>query len=60
LYTDYPWKESFGVVDIPGGNGDDWHTISADVKNVAGEHALWMKFFGEGDNLFSIDWFQFE
>ena len=48
------------MVDIPGGNGDDWHTISADVKNVAGEHALWMKFFGEGDNLFSIDWFQFE
>ncbi len=60
LFKDYPWKESFGVVDIPGGNGNDWQIISADVKNVAGEHALWMKFFGEGDDLFSIDWFQFE
>lgn len=60
MYKDYPWKQSFGIVDVPPGDGETWQTVSTNIQKVDGEHALWMKFFGEGDNLFSIDWFRFE
>lgn len=60
IYKGYPWNESFGIVDVPPGDGETWQTIAANVQNVDGVHALWMKFFGEGEDLFSIDWFQFE
>lgn len=60
LYKDYPWKSSIATIQVPASNGDgSWQTITADVHGITGEHALWMKFFGEGKELFSIDWFRF-
>jgi beta-xylosidase len=61
LYKDYPWKKSIATVKVPPVHGkEEWQTITANMdENIEGEHALWMKFFGEGDELFSIDWFRF-
>ena len=60
LKLGYPWRPNIGTAEIPGGgNAGTWQTITAEVDNVRGVHALWLKFTGEGDDLFAIDWIRF-
>jgi arabinoxylan arabinofuranohydrolase len=60
LAFDMPWKESVATIDIPGGgNQKKWEIKTAAVKNSKGVHALWLRFYGEGDSLFAIDWIKF-
>jgi arabinoxylan arabinofuranohydrolase len=60
LSIDYPWGESVGTVDIPGNTGKAWQTVQASVKKITGVHALWLNFYGKGDDLFAVDWLNFE
>jgi len=61
ISIDSPWGQRLGSIAIPG-NGDNktWQTFTCNVKTPKGVHALWFKFYGEGDNLFNLDWFTFE
>jgi arabinoxylan arabinofuranohydrolase len=59
LALDYPWKASIGQVTIPAGDGKTWQTVSANVRKASGVHALWLRFYGDGNDLFAVDWLQF-
>ena len=60
LALDMPWHPSIATLDIPGGRGENgWRTATADLEKVTGIHALWLRFDGQGDDLFSIDWLEF-
>jgi len=60
LVPDMQWHRAVGTAEIPAKKGDnDWQNVTIPVEKIKGVHALWLKFSGEGDNLFSIDWFKF-
>jgi len=57
---DNQWGPSIGYVDVPGsGDGKTWITLTGKIKPVTGIHALWLRFGGQGEDLYKIDWFQF-
>jgi hypothetical protein len=54
------WHGPIGTMEIPGGgDGRNWQEITVDVKKVSGVHALWLRFTGEGEDLFAVDWIRF-
>jgi hypothetical protein len=60
IALDQPWHGSVGTVDVPAGSGDQkWITLSCKLKQVTGVHSVWLKFEGEGDDLFDVDGFKF-
>ncbi len=57
---DNQWGPSIGSIEVPGnGDGKTWITLSGKVKPVEGVHAVWLRFGGQGEDLYRIDWFQF-
>jgi len=57
---DDSWKQSICRMDIPGnGTAGAWQEITVDVKQVTGVHALWIRFQGDGEDLYELDWFRF-
>jgi len=61
LTLDQPWHRSIGFVDVPPGNDQQgWVMLEGDLSEVQGVHALWLRFYGEGEDLFSVDWFTFQ
>ncbi len=57
---DNPWGASIGSVSVPDhGSSGTWQKLSCAIGSVKGVHAIWLRFDGEGDNLFQVDWFQF-
>lgn len=59
LALDMPWHQSIGSVDIPGAEQGKWQNITVALKSNSGVHALWLRFYGEEGELFSMDWFRF-
>jgi hypothetical protein len=60
IAIDAPWGESIGIIDVPGnGDGKMQKTLSCKIRGASGKHALWLRFSGKGDDIFSVDWFQF-
>jgi arabinoxylan arabinofuranohydrolase len=61
LTVDKPWHTQLATIDIKANTGNkEWQTLSFDVTSICGVHALWFQFWGQGEDLMSIDWFQFE
>ena len=61
IYLDQPWYNKLAEIKIEPATGEkQWRTLSFDVEEVSGVHALWFQFYGKGNDLFSIDWFRFE
>lgn len=57
-----PWGPSIGHVDVPAGNVDgEWLTLSGTINPdlAKGEIALWLRFWGNGDDFYRIDSFRF-
>jgi len=59
LALDMPWRHYGAALDIPAGVDRAWQTLTFDVKKISGVHALWLNFYGEGDDLFDVDWLSF-
>ena len=60
LSADKPWHSQLAELNIEARKGiKKWQTLDFEVSPVTGIHALWFQFYGEGDDLMSIDWFQF-
>lgn len=57
IYSDKPWHKKLATLTIA--SHHDWQTLSFPVKSEAGIHALWLEALGNNDDLFEIDWFQF-
>lgn len=56
---DQPWGKKLGNLDITGELSGEWLTVSSDIKKTEGVHAVWLVFTGENDEMFEIDWFEF-
>ncbi len=49
-----------GTCAVPGTGGwKTWTDVTCNVSGVTGEHDLYLKFTGESDYLFNLDWFKF-
>ncbi len=59
LALDRPWRPAVGSVEIPGKENGTWLNFTVAIKRISGVHALWLRFYGEEGELFSIDWFRF-
>lgn len=61
LTADKPWQLQLGRVNVkPGPNQNDWQEITYEVNpKVTGVHALWLQFWGDGENLLEVDWIRF-
>lgn len=60
IAIDTPWGESIGNIAVPGnGDGNKWTLLTCKTEQVKGVHAIWLRFSGEGTDLFKVDWFQF-
>jgi arabinoxylan arabinofuranohydrolase len=58
---DDSWGPVIASLNMPeNGDGKTMQTLSCKVKNVKGVHALWFRFWGDGDDLAKIDWFTFK
>ena len=53
------WGPNIGTVEIPGGGDPGWQSITVELDDVTGVQALWLRFTGEGEDLFTIDWIRF-
>ena len=59
LILDRPWKPSVCTIEVPASTSGDWITLKATVSSASGVHELWLKFSGEGEEFFDVDWLQF-
>jgi GH43 family beta-xylosidase len=60
IAIDTPWGESIGNIAVPGnGDGNKWTLLTCKTEQVKGVHAIWLRFSGDGSDLFKVDWFQF-
>ena len=49
-----------GIMEVPGGgNAAAWQEITVEVEPVSGIYPLWLRFLGEGENLFAVDRIRF-
>ena len=60
IAIDNSFGPSIGRIDIPGGfDGKTSQILSCKIKATKGVHAVWLRFWGESDDLIKVDWFQF-
>ncbi len=60
LKAGMPWGTAVSSVEVPDSTcRAGWVTLTAPAQEVRGVQALWLVFSGEGEELFSVDWFQF-
>jgi arabinoxylan arabinofuranohydrolase len=61
INADKPWHQQLAEIVIePNPDKKEWRTLSFNIEKVSGVHALYLSFQGEGDDLMSIDWFEFD
>ncbi len=61
LVLDRPWKPSVCTIEVPASDHPgDWINLRAPVTDANGVRELWLKFSGDGEHLFSVDWIQFQ
>ena len=61
IALDNSWGSSVGTIVIPGdGEGKTSRTYSCTIRKAEGIHALWFRFKGDPDELFSLDSFVFD
>jgi arabinoxylan arabinofuranohydrolase len=60
LMLDQPWHPVIATINVPANLGEkQWIKLSCKIDKVNGVHALWLKFNGQGTELFDVDWFKF-
>lgn len=62
LVADRPWNRPFATIGVPAEiPAKDRIILKAGTGSLAGVHALWLRFSGEGEeDMFTIDWLLFE
>jgi hypothetical protein len=57
---DRSWGRPFAGVDVPAAKEEaGWQTLKTSVENIQGIRTLWLRFMGEGESLYSVDWLRF-
>jgi hypothetical protein len=62
LILDQPWLSTLAEVKVPARTetGEPFIIRQKITKPAKGVHALWLLFEGKGNDLFEVDWFQFQ
>ncbi|WP_319592481.1 family 43 glycosylhydrolase [uncultured Draconibacterium sp.] len=60
VHIDQPWGPKIGVLAVPGNTKNNWQIITADIKETEGKHALWLRFNGNSEKMYTLDWIKFE
>lgn len=61
LQLDSTWSSPVGTIEIPGGgDGKKWVTITTNIKEIKGVHALHLTFNAQEKESYTIDWFNFK
>jgi hypothetical protein len=57
---DNSWGANYGTLEVPGGgDGKTWVTLTCNIKEMKGIHALHLSFIGEEKESFNVDWLKF-
>jgi len=56
---DKPWHKRLAILEIKPCETSNWQIQTFPIEKVTGVHALWLHFYGEDEEMFSIDWFTF-
>jgi hypothetical protein len=60
VILDQSWGSPVGRIEIPGKEkAGESVILRQKIRPIDGVHALWLRFDGEGDDLFQVDWFTF-
>ncbi len=60
MMIDQPWHKKIAEIKIDSTEKNiDWQTLTFNVEKITGVHALWLQFFGEGNEMFEVDWIRF-
>lgn len=61
LRLDAPDGLLFSYIDVPNtGSNNSWNTINTKLKEVSGEHNIYVVFKGDETDLVNINWLQFK
>lgn len=58
--ADKAWGRTVAEVAVPAEDGGKWVTLGSAVSNLQGIRALWLRFYGNGRELFAVDSFIFK
>lgn len=58
--ADKPWHKRLALLEIKPTTDSQWHELTFPVERTEGVHALWLHFYGDDLEMFSIDWFSFK
>jgi arabinoxylan arabinofuranohydrolase len=56
---DKPWHRRLAQLEIEPSENGGWQELTFPVERAEGIHALWLHFYGDDGELFTIDWFRF-
>lgn len=59
IRLDQPWHTPIAKINVPGNDNSDWTTITQKIEKTEGTHAVWLTFYGENDEMYEVDWFEF-
>lgn len=58
--SDKPWHKRLALLEIKPSLDNQWQDYTFPVEHAEGIHALWLHFYGDDLEMFSIDWFSFK
>lgn len=57
---DKPWHQRIAEIEVQGSEGGgEWQTLSFKIEPADGIHAVYLEFYGDGEDLMEVDWFRF-
>ena len=59
IITDQPWHAVVGSIEIPAGDSKTIKSFTCTINKIKGVHALWLRFSGEKEKLFTLESFKF-
>ena len=59
IFDEQIWHQKLGEIEVDPSLDDRWITVSTGLNSTKGIHQIWLQFWGEGTDLFSIDWISF-
>jgi len=58
---DHFWSPAIAIIDVPAATEEGgYQSLTAKIASVSGIHALILRFYGQGENIFKVDWLEFE
>ena len=57
---DKPWHRRLAILEVEPGDDDQWQELTFPVETAEGVHALWLHFYGDDREMFTIDWLRFD